>query len=130
MNIIQIALLVITCVVVLGFLKNTGSASTTVVRLAVLVVVFIGIFPQITELLSLLESLDFAENMPREALKIMVKVFSVLTISSIAGDICRDNGEGSLAGVVELGGKIKSGSICIPVLTSVITVATSFFKSG
>lgn len=130
MNIIQIALLVITCVVVLGLLKNTGSVSTTVVRLAVLVVVFIGIFPQITELLSLLESLDFAENMPREALKIMIKVFSVLTISSITGDICRDNGEGSLAGVVELGGKIISVSICIPVLTSVITVATSFFKSG
>ena len=130
MNIIQIALLVITCVVVLGLIKNTGSASTTVVRLAVLVVVFVGIFPQITELLSLLESLDFAENMPREALKIMIKVFSVLTISSIAGAICRDDGEGSLAGVVELGGKIISVSICIPVLTSVITVATSFFKSG
>lgn len=130
MNITQIALLVIASVIVLVLLKNAGSPSAVIVRLAVVAVVFIGVLPQIKELISLLDGFDFAENIPKEALKIMIKIFSVLTLSSIAGDICRDNGEGSLAGIVELSGKLISIGLCIPILNAVVTVAISFFQSG
>ena len=130
MNIIQIVLLAIFCAVALVILKNTGSPTAVIVRLAALVTIFTGIYPQIEELLSLLGELDFIESIPKEAVKIMLKVFSVLALSSVAGDICRDNGEGSLAGMVELSGKIISIGICVPVLTAVVTVAVSFFKSG
>ena len=111
-------------------LKSTGSVSASVVRIAIVVVLFLSVMPNIKELLSVLESLDFAENLPKEALKIMVKVFSMLTISSVAGDICRDNGESSLAGMVELCGKIISVCLSLPVITSVITIATSLFQRG
>lgn len=129
MNITEIALLAIAGAVVLLLLKSTGSVNAAVVRIAVVVLLILGVFPEIKELMSLLDTFNFAENIPKEALKIMLKVFSVLTISSIAGDVCRDNGESSLAGVVELCGKIISISLSIPVITSVISVAVSLFSS-
>lgn len=129
MNITEIAVLAVAGVVVLLLLKSTGSVSSVVVRIAIVLMLILGIAPEIKELMSLLDTFNFAENIPKEALKIMVKVFSVLTISSVAGDICRDNGESSLAGVVELCGKIISISLSLPVITSVISVASSLFSA-
>ncbi len=130
MSIVEIAVFAIAGGMVLLLLKNIGSASASVVRIAIVVTLFVSVMPQVKELILALDSLNFVENLPKEALKIMVKVFSMLTISSVAGDICRDNGESSLAGMVELCGKIIAVSLSLPVITSVITVATSFFQRG
>ena len=130
MNILEICSLAVAGVVVLLLLKSEGSAIAVLVRLGVVFALIISVLPQIKELLSVLDSFSYADNIPKEALKIMLKVFSVLAVSSVAGDICRDNGESSLAGVVEMSGKIISIALSLPVITSVVSVATSLFQSG
>ncbi len=130
MNILEICSLAVVGVVVLLLLKSEGSAIAVLVRLGVVFALIISVLPQIKELLSVLDAFSYADNIPKEALKIMLKVFSVLAVSSVAGDICRDNGESSLAGVVEMSGKIISIALSLPVITSVVSVATSLFQSG
>ncbi len=128
MSITEIALLSVAGVIVLALLKSTSSVTTIVIRLAIVVAIVVSVAPQIKELVLLIDSFGFFDNVSREAFKIMIKVFSILVISSVVSDVCRDNGENGIAGVVELSAKIIAVSVSVPVITSVIGVATSFFN--
>ncbi len=128
MSITEIALLSVAGVIVLALLKSTSSVTTIVIRLAIVIAVVVSVAPQIKELVSLIDSFGFFDNISQEAFKIMIKVFSILVISSVVSDVCRDNGENGIAGVVELSAKIIAVSVSVPVITSVISVATSFFN--
>lgn len=128
MNITGIALLSVAGVIVLALLKSTSSVTAIVVRIAIVVTIVVSAVPQIKELISLVDSFGFFDNVSQEAFKVMIKVFSILVISSVVSDVCRDNGENGIAGVVELSAKIIAVSVSVPVITSVISVATSFFN--
>ena len=128
MSITGIAFLSVTGVIVLALLKSTSSVTAIVVRIAIVVAIVVSAVPQIKELISLVDSFGFFDNVSQEAFKVMIKVFSILVISSVVSDVCRDNGENGIAGVVELSAKIIAVSVSVPVITSVISVATSFFN--
>lgn len=121
-------MLAIAGAVFLSLVKNNNPAISVVLRLAVIVVLFVGIAPTIGELFSALNGFSFVEGLSRESVSIMLKVFAVLTLGAVTADVCRDNGENALAGVVELFSRLVAVGISIPVITSVITVATSFFR--
>ena len=68
------------------------------------------------------------EGVSEQGVKIMLKAFGVLSVGAVTADICRDNGENALAGVVEIGVKIMAVSCALPVFQAVITLATSFLN--
>ena len=59
-----------------------------------------------------------------EALGLMLKALGIAFISKICADVCRDCGEGMLAGGVESAGRIAIISMCIPVVSEILTYAT------
>ena len=124
----EIVIVAIVGVVALALLKNVDSINTLWVRVGVIVIMLLSILPQIKELMQLLRSLDFADEVSRESLKILIKVTVILTAGSIGADICRDNGENAIASCVELATKITAISLSIPVITAVIGVATGFLS--
>lgn len=128
MSITEICVLAIVGAVALALIKNHTAATSVVLRLAVIVVLFMGIAPTMQELIDALNGFSFVEGLSKESISVMLKVFAVLTLGAVTADICRDNGEGSLAGVVELSSRLIAVGISLPVITSVITVATSFFR--
>lgn len=121
-------MLAIVGAVALALIKNHTAATSVVLRLAVIVVLFMGIAPTIQELFGALNGFSFVEGLSKESISVMLKVFAVLALGAVTADICRDNGEGALAGVVELSSRLIAVGISLPVITSVITVATSFFR--
>lgn len=128
MSIAEICVLAIIGAVALALIKNHSGATGVVLRLAVVVVIFLGIAPTIRELVNALNGFSFIEGLSKESVSVMLKVFAVLTLGAVTADICRDNGEGALAGVVELSSRLVAVGISLPVITSVITVAASFFR--
>ncbi len=127
MSILSICLLAIASLVAILILKDTGSVFATIIRLLVIILLVTGIVPEIKELLSALDSFAFLDNVPQKAITIMMKSFSVLAIGAVCSDICRDNGESGIAGVVEMCTKLIALTISLPVVTAVISVASSFF---
>ena len=121
-------MLAIVGAVVLVLIKNHTAATSVILRLAVIVVLFLGIAPTIRELIGALNGFSFVEGLSKESISVMLKVFAVLTLGAVTADICRDNGEGALAGVVELSSRLIAVGVSLPVITSVVTVATSFFR--
>lgn len=128
MSIAEICVLAIVGAVVLVLIKNHAAATSVILRLAVIVVLFLGIAPTIRELIGALNGFSFVEGLSKESISVMLKVFAVLTLGAVTADICRDNGEGALAGVVELSSRLIAVGVSLPVITSVVTVATSFFR--
>lgn len=128
MSIAQVVVLSVAGVIILSVLKTSSPVITTVVRISVLCVVLVGILPDITGLVASLESIYISENISTDSVKILLKVFVVLCSGSVASDICRDNGEASIASVVEIVSKLLAISLCVPVISAVVSVAIGFLS--
>lgn len=122
------AIIAVGGVVLLGVIKRHGSVYTTIIQIALGMVVLLGILPQAKELLGAMGNFVSLEGVSEQGVKIMLKAFGVLSVGAVTADICRDNGENALAGVVEIGVKIMAVSCALPVFQAVITLATSFLN--
>ncbi len=97
-------------------------------EISLVALVILNVLPEAEKLLSLFGSFDAISSISETALKIMLKSFGILAVGAVVADICRDNGEGAVAGVVELGMKILAISCSLPVFTAVIEIALTFFR--
>ena len=128
MNALEIGVIAVSGVVLLSVIKKAGSVYTTVVQIALGVLVLVAVLPEGKKLMDLMSGITAIEGTSEQSIKIMLKAFGILSIGSVTTDICRDNGENALAGVVEIGVKILAVSCALPVFQTVIALATSFFN--
>lgn len=124
----EIAVLAVTGVLLLNVLKRTTSMYVTFVQIGLIVAVILAVLPQAKALTETLSTLTSVQGISEQSIKIMFKVFGVLTVGGVVSGICRDNGENAIADVVEIAVKVISVSCALPVFTAVITLATSFFN--
>ena len=111
-----------------SIIKSHAPSYGVVVQVGRVAVVLVGIVPEVKLLLGALESIKNAEGFSTQGLSIMLKIFSVLVVGSVCGDICRDNGENAVAGVVELSSKLTAFACALPVMTAVLSLAASFLN--
>lgn len=123
---LEIGIIAVSGVVLLSVIKKSDSVYTTIVQIALGVIVLLSVLPQAKNLMNIMQEMISIEGISEQGIKIMLKVFGILSIGAVTADICRDNGENALAGVVEIGVKIMAVSCALPVFQAVITLATSF----
>lgn len=111
-------------VVLLLLLRKGSVVYTAVVECGLIVIILLAIIPEINNLLSLLENFGGISKVGSTAVTSMFKAFAVLAVGGISADICRDNGESAVAGVVELAVKILSVSCVLPVISAVVEFAS------
>ena len=58
-----------------------------------------------------------------ESASLMLRVLAVALVTHISANICRDCGEGTLAGYLEIGGKVEIIILSLPTLKSIIDIA-------
>lgn len=107
--------------------KNTPTLAI-LCELTLVAIIVLSILPEAEKLISLFNDFDNVSTIGETSLKIMFKTFGILAVGAVVADVCRDNGEGALAGVVELGVKILAVSCALPVFTAVIEIALTFFR--
>ncbi len=64
-----------------------------------------------------------------EYLKVMLKVIGVAYLAQFAADLCRDAGEGAVAGKVELAGRVLILALCLPVLAAILELVSSILST-
>ncbi len=62
-------------------------------------------------------------------LKVMLKVIGVAYLAQFAADLCRDAGEGAVAGKVELAGRALILALCLPVLAAILELVSSILST-
>lgn len=128
MSFLKIAVFVIAGVVLLGLTRRNTPTIAILCQIALVLMVILSVIPEAEKLLSLVDNFESISSIGESSLKIMFKVFGILAIGAVASDICRDNGEGAIAGAVDLVVKIASISCALPVFTAVIEIALTFFR--
>ncbi len=125
---LEIGIIAVSGVVLLSVIKKSDSAYTTLIQLALGVIVLLAVLPRAKDLITATQELISLEGVSEQSIKIMLKTFGILSIGAVTADICRDNGENALAGIVEIGVKIMAVSCALPVFQAVLTLATSFLN--
>lgn len=125
---IKILIFVVAGVVLLFLLKHNAPSFAVLGELTLVAIIVLAIVPEIENLISLFSSFQEASIVSEASLKIMLKTFGMLSVGSVVADICRDNGESAVAGVVELSVKILAVSCALPVFTAVTEIALTFLN--
>ena len=127
MSFFKIAVFVIAGVVLLVLTRKNSPSLAILCEITLVVMIVLSIIPEAEKLLSLMDNFESASSIGETSLKIMFKTFGILAVGAVVSDICRDNGESAVAGVVELGMKILAISCALPVFTAVVEIALTFF---
>ena len=127
MNFLKIAVFVIAGVVLLLLTRKNAPTLAILCEITIVAVVVLNIIPEAGKLISLVGDFEQVSFVGETSMKIMFKTFGILAVGAVVSDICRDNGESAVAGVVELSMKILAISCALPVFTAVIEIALTFF---
>lgn len=125
---LKIAVFAVAGIVFLVLLKRNAPSFAILGEITLVAITVLTVVPEIEKMLSLFDSFQELSTVSATALKIMLKVFGILAVGGVVSDICRDNGESAVAGVVELSMKILAISGALPVFTAVIEIASTFFN--
>lgn len=128
MNVIKLAFVALAFVVVPTLLKRHSPTVSTVCEIAVVVMLFSSVFPYFKELVSSFKEISTVAGVSEDILKTMLKAFSILTVGGVVSDVCRDNGENAVAGVVETIVKILAIACAIPTFTAVLVTALTLLE--
>ena len=60
----------------------------------------------------------------------MLKITGIVYIMQFAADVCRDAGEGAIAGKVELAGRAMVIAVCVPMIKAVFGLISSIAGGG
>lgn len=64
----------------------------------------------------------------QEYFTILLKALGICYITQFAGDLCRDSGQTSLAGKIDLAGKVAIVILALPVIKNIIEIITEIIK--
>ena len=127
MTVTKLAVFALVSLIFLVLIKKHSPSLSVVSEVAVVIIFIIGVLPDLKELLEALKSIGNT-FLSTDVLKIMLKAFGVLTVGGIASDICRDNGENALAGVLDIVVKVLAILCAIPIFTAVLTTALALLE--
>ena len=80
-------------------------------------------------LISLLTTLGKGSG-ASEYIEIILKGLGIVILTQISSDICRDSGEGTLAGHIETVGKLELLLLCIPLIEEILATAEKLLGMG
>ncbi len=125
LEVFSVALIGVLC---LALVKQSSGVYSALIRLILVVLVAVCVLPELRNLFDILSVLQLPDDISIDSLKIMLKVFGILSLGAVVGDICRDNGESALATTVELSTRILAVAVSLPVISAVITLAVAFMN--
>ena len=79
----------------------------------------------IVPLLEEMQSMTARFHFQEERWQILLKTLGICLLTQTAGDLCRDAGEASLAGKVELAGKTAILLLCLPMFRELLHTAVN-----
>lgn len=118
----KICFAAVTAVCLCVILKQWKSDFLPLLRLGITVAFALALLGLASPLAEYVKSLSDTATLGEDA-AIPVKALGVAVLTQCCADICRDAGEGSVAGGVELAGKIEILVLCLPLVNRLLELA-------
>ena len=81
-------------------------------------------------LLSLVTTLENGTMASFVHIETILKGVGIVILTQISSDICRDSGEGTLAGHIETIGKLELLLLCVPLIEEILATAEKLLEMG
>lgn len=125
LQVIGIAIAALICCLIL---KDKAPSFAIIISLASICIISLIVFTQIKAI-----SNDVGEIISQipssvQYVKLMIKVLLISIITQVVTDICRDYGESSLAGIIEISAKILIVAMILPLFKTIISLILGLVK--
>lgn len=125
MEILQIAGIAVTGVVVVSLIRNFKPEMAIYVVLATVIIIFIFALDQLTAVFQFLKTVYNEMTYGKDFFPILIKVLVVAYLADFTAQLCNDAGETSIGSKVELAGKVIIFYISLPILVSILQLVNS-----
>ncbi len=122
----MIALLILTSTTVI---RTWRSDFLPLIRIAAVVLFGSLLIASVAPLLSLVTSLGGGAG-ASQYVTVILKGLGIVLLVQITSDICRDSGEATLAGHIEIVGKLELLLLCIPLIEEILATAKKLLEMG
>ena len=123
---IRVAMLGIAGVFLALQLKSLKSEYSIYLCLGVSVLIFWYMTEQLGAILEGLQAIQ--ENLPLNAgyIRTLIKIIGITYLAEFASDLCKDAGYQTVAGQIQVFGKLSVLAVSVPVLTALLDMIRSF----
>jgi len=119
-DIFQITAIAIIGMILTMTLKRDTPLFAIIISLAVALLIFLLIVPQLAGLVALVDIITTYMTEGQDYILVVVKIIGIAYIAEFGTQICQDAGEGAIAGKVELAGKVMIMGVAAPVIISLV----------
>lgn len=112
----------------LVFLKPARPEYAMLLRFALLLIVAAALLGGIGDVVSGTSALMSLVGENGEAVRVMLKALGLCLVAQIAGDLCKDSGEHTLAGVVELTAKLGVLIMMLPLAAQLVEMCLGWLQ--
>jgi len=121
LEILQIVGIGIIASVVIVMVKQTQVPhSAVLISMVVGVGIFLAMLPKITMVVGILQELSDRAGVNQFYLTTIFRIIGIAYITEFGAQVCRDAGEGAVAGRVEFAGKIIIMVLAIPIIAAIL----------
>ncbi len=116
-------------VFVLAVLKRYSPNIAVIAEAALVLFILFCVFKNFKEVFSEAEAILGETEISAGGIKIMLKIFGLLSAGALVSDICRDNSESALGSACDLFVRVLAAIAAMPVFISVIKVALEYLQN-
>lgn len=120
MEILQIVGLGFVVTVLILIIKSQRPEFAVQLSITLAVIIFLVILTKINVIISLFRELAEKANISQIYLNTILKIIGIAYITEFGSQVCRDAGEGAVAGKIEFAGKIFVMVLAIPIIALVL----------
>ena len=120
--IIKIIGIGLVALIIIILLKQYKPEFAIYISLLAGVLILLLVMDQLTQVISLLQSLASKASINSTFLAILLKITGIAFLAEFAVSVCKDSGEGAIASKIEIGSKIIIIAMSIPIISSLLEI--------
>ena len=120
MEIIQIIGLGFVVTLLILIIKQQRPEIAVQLSLALATIIFLMVLGKINVVLNLFRDLAEKANISQMYLNTILKIIGIAYVTEFGAQVCRDAGEGAVAGKIEFAGKVMVMVMAIPIIALVL----------
>ena len=125
---IKVVGIVLTALIINIVLKNYSKEFTFLINIVCTIIIFTLISKDLKGIVDRLTSISNEISVLLPYIKIMLKILGISMIAQSLSDLCRDNGENTLANQTELSAKIIILVTALPLFTTIMDIMIGMLK--
>ena len=125
---IKVVGIVLTALIINIVLKNYSKEFTFLINIVCTIIIFTLISKDLKGIVDRLTSISNEISVLLPYIKIMLKILGISMIVQLLSDLCRDNGENTLANQTELSAKIIILVTALPLFTTIMDIMIGMLK--